>query len=144
MQRKNMPENLTAAEILAHDDQEIEPIDLPEWNGKAFVRVMSGTDRDRLERAIDQKTASRAMIAAYTLCDAKGNRLFTDNDLPALAQKSSVALDRVVDVALRLSRIGPEQEKALAGNLNGDPSADSGSSLHEPFSGAAFAKRKSA
>ena len=64
---------------------------------------------------------------ALTICDQEGERLFTDADVEALGEKSSTALNRVWDVARRLSALTVKDEQALLKNSKADPAAASGS-----------------
>jgi hypothetical protein len=117
---------LTKDSILAADDSRVEALDVPEWGGRVHLRVMSGTDRDRMERNfLAQKEGGageapgniRAMIACLTLCDAEGALLFDSNgDIEALGRKSAAALDRVFSASMRLNRFGEDDVEGLAKN----------------------------
>jgi hypothetical protein len=111
---------LNRAAILSADDaaSSLELVEIPEWNGAAFVRVMTGTQRDRLE-ALHSKNPGdnfRARIVAATLCDASGNLLFSEADVPALGAKSSAVLDRLSEVAIRVNKIGKRDIAELEKN----------------------------
>lgn len=110
-------------EILAADDITRELVPVPEWGGEVFVKSMSGTERDNFEASIVTKRGNdaqvnlkniRAKLAAACLCDENGKRLFSDADIPVLAAKSAAALQRVFEVAQRLSGIGEADVKELA------------------------------
>lgn len=112
---------LKADDILAAEDLKIEPIDLPEWGGSAFIRVMNGTERDSWEVYAQKQMSSdrvnmRARLAVICLCDDKGERIFKDSQAADLAKKSSIALDRVYEAAVRLNRIGAADLEALEKN----------------------------
>ena len=106
---------LTRDEILGADDLKTESVDVPEWGGAVTVRELTGTERDLWESSvvktngadvtIDSKNM-RAKLAALCIVDDEGKRLFTEKDAIKLGEKSAAALDRVTDVARRLSRIG--------------------------------------
>lgn len=123
--------------ILASDDHKIEPVSVPEWptvDGRLFVRVMSGAERDAFEAAfVNNRNGAaliniRAKLAAKTLCTEDGARIFTDADAKELGQKSASALDRVFAAAQRLNGIGDSDVEALAKNSAAARSGDSGSS----------------
>jgi len=132
-----MSELLTRDGILGADDQRIELVEVEEWGGSLYVRVMSGGERDAFEAAWSNSrqdgasglTDIRARLCVLTACDADGKRLFTDLDIPSLTRKSSVALDRVFAVAQRLNGMTGADVDELVGNSEGGTTADSGSGL---------------
>lgn len=116
---------LTRDAILAAGDLQFEDVDVPEWKGKVRVRGMTGAERDAWETALlegrgDDKKKNernvRATLVSLTVVDEQGQRLFTEADIAALGRKSVKALQRVYNVAQRLSRISEEDVKELAGN----------------------------
>jgi hypothetical protein len=127
--------------ILKAEDLETEEVDVPEWGGRVRVQALSGRDRDAYEASCLQERAKgqmvhnllnvRAKLVVRCLVDGEGNRLFADTDANALGQKSSAALDRVFEVAARLSRLNSEDVEELAGNSGAAPSGDSPSASPE-------------
>lgn len=125
---------LTRENILAADDLGRELVSVPEWGGDVYVRGLTGKERDAFEAGmIDQRGKSqtvnlqniRAKLAGLSICDENGKRIFTDADLAALAGKSAVALNRVFEVARRLSGLGDDDVKELAKELEDNPFAGS-------------------
>ena len=121
---------LNRDEILTVNDIAIEEIEVPEWGGSVYVKGMTGTERDAFEASIVQqrgKNASvnmaniRAKLASQTICNETGERLFTDADIKALGKKSATALQRVFDVAQRLSGISGDDVEELAKELDENP-----------------------
>lgn len=109
---------LTRDDILSAEDLKSERVKVPEWGGEVIVREMTGTERDAWETSVVSTVGNqvkinavnmRAKLAAVSMVDEKSKRLFSDKDVVALGKKSSAALDRVVDVAKRLSRIGEDE-----------------------------------
>lgn len=126
---------LSKADILQAQDIKTESVDVPEWGGQVIVRALDGTERDALEASMIQGkgknaqvnlTNLRAKLVARSLVDEHGARLFEDGDIPALAKKSASALNRVYEVAQRLSGITQEDVDDLTKNSNPVQSADSG------------------
>lgn len=115
--------------ILAADDIVTDEVEVPEWGGSVLVRAMTGAERDRLEASAvgNGKKLNlanfRARMCAASIVDEAGNRLFGEADLVTLGQKSSAALNRVFEVAQRLSGMSDEDVEELTGNsepgLNG-------------------------
>lgn len=127
---------LTKDAILKADDIQREEVHVPEWGGIVLVRGLSGKERDLLEASMIKgkgKNASvnlenlRAKVVARSIVSEDNNRIFEDADIPALAQKSAAALNRVYEVAQRLSGISQEDVDELTKNSETAPSEGSGS-----------------
>lgn len=127
---------LSRAAILAAHDLPHVDVDVAEWGGTVRVRSMTGTERDGWEtlflsaRADGKPTTVenvRARLVALTVIDESEARLFTDEDVALLGQKSAAALDRVFAAALSLNRLSKGHVDELAKNSAGDPSADGSS-----------------
>lgn len=125
---------LSAEQILKADDlAELEKIKVPEWDGFVYVRKMNGLERDRWEliasKAVDKPSQAniRASLCAMTICDEKGKRLFTDNQMSALGAKSGTALDRIFAVAKDLNKLSDEDVEELEKNSLAAVPAASGS-----------------
>jgi len=118
---------LTKDQILNVKDYQIEEVEVPEWGGSVFVRGLTGAERDEYEASMVQFQGSkiksmeirniRARMAAYAICDADGNRVFSSSDVLALSKKSAAALDRIMTVAARLSGMTAEDQESLRKNL---------------------------
>ncbi len=120
-----MTNYLTKDAILNANDIQREEVKVPEWGGIVLVRGLSGKERDLLEASMIKgkgKNASvnlenlRAKVVARSIVDGNNNRIFEDADIPALAQKSAAALNRVYEVAQRLSGISQEDVDELTKN----------------------------
>jgi len=126
--------SLKREDILAVKDIQIELVPVPEWGGEVYIKGMSGLERDAFEASVIEQKGNkqkvnmanvRAKLAAQTLCDEEGNRLFNDADIKELGKKSASALQRVFEVAQRLSGIGDADVEELAGELQENPTEDS-------------------
>lgn len=125
---------LSRDDILSVEDIEVELVEVPEWGGSVFVKGMTGTERDRFETSIVQQRGKdakinmeniRAKLAAETICDEDGVRLFSQKDIGELGKKSASALQRVFDVAQRLSGITESDVEELSEEMDENPSGDS-------------------
>ena|SRR5579864_560478 len=98
-----------------------EEVHVPEWIDAAtgsdtvLVRELRGRERDEWEGSLTVQrgkqmvpdTANmRAKLAARAIVGEDGEPLFTQQDVAALGELSAAALDRVFDVASRLSGLG--------------------------------------
>jgi hypothetical protein len=128
--------------VLAADDRASEVVEVPEWGGSVQVRALSGTERDQYESAgvtwgRDAKGAPivaalntdnlRARLVALAVVDEEGNRLFSDKDVAALGAKNAQVLNRLFEVARRLSGLSAADVEALTQGLKGDQNGRSGS-----------------
>ena len=127
-----MAKLLTAADILAAEDQEIKEVAVPEWGGSVFVRSMNGNERDRYEKQFmewrlkkGKLTSMRASMLVLCLCDETGKRIFTQRQIDDLGTKSSRVLDRLWDVARDLSGMDDDDVEELAGNSDETDDEDS-------------------
>lgn len=111
--------------ILAVQDVQAEDVEVPEWGGVVRVQGLTGAQRDAYEasmvegkgknRTLNLKNI-RAKLVALTVVDERGKPLFTDADVQALGRKSGAALDRIFNVAQRLSGLSKEDIDEFAGN----------------------------
>lgn len=118
---------LSAEQILGAEDLAYEDVPVPEWGGTVRVREMPGTERDKFESQFVGKDGAsvraeglegfRARLAAATIVDENGRQLFrSPAEVKRLGEKSARALQRVCDVATRLSKMTEEDVKELTGN----------------------------
>ncbi len=102
---------LTREQILGVEDRPAELVDVPEWGGRVRVQTMTGAARDQVEQQLQRSERAdtgmrenvRAIIVAGSVVGDDGALLFTAADVEQLGAKSALALDRVFDVAARLS-----------------------------------------
>jgi len=113
---------LSSDDILAFNDSTIEAISIPEWGGDAFIRTMTGVERDSWEmyaaKQMDKtnNVNIRAKLACLSLCDEKGKRLFGDGQVDALSKKSAKPLNRVYEASLKLNKLSDDDIEALEKN----------------------------
>ncbi len=125
---------LTRDDILSSQDLKRELVEMPEWGGDVWIQEMTGVQRDQLEKEFtaysntgDGLINIRARIAVMTCTDEAGVPLFTAEHSAKLGLKSAAALDRIFEVARRLSGMRREDVEDVVGNLNGTVSGDSSS-----------------
>lgn len=138
---------LSRAGILAADDIQTERVPVPEWGDEVIVRGLTGDELDAYQASRRQfrnagtpqqelifiQDNARAGLLVKCLVDEEGNRLFTDQDAGDLGRKNGKVLDRLYDVAARLSGLSNEEQEAMEGNSETPaPDGDSSSSSPEP------------
>ena len=128
---------LTREEIFAAEPAlPTETVEVPEWGGSVIVRGLTGSGRDAFEATLIKQRGRkqesnlenfRAKLIVRSVVDEKGNLLFGERDIRALGEKSAIALERVYEVAQRLSKLTPDDVEELTETLGEDQSGDSGS-----------------
>ena len=112
-------------QILAVQDREIREVAVPEWGLTVWVSAMSARARDLWEAEIIERRKAggagiydnmRASLLARCIVDEQGQRVFGENDVALLGEKSAAALDRLFSVASELNGLSETDRKALAGN----------------------------
>lgn len=126
-------DQLSAEDILNKDDLPRESVDVPEWGGTIWIRIMNGIERDAFEASLAEQARSgkskaeqmrnyRARLVVMAACDKDGRRLFADNQADALGEKNAAAIERCYDVAERLNLIGDQE--VVAESKKSEPITD--------------------
>lgn len=124
---------LTRANILAEDDLHLVEVAVPEWpkcGGHVWVKGLSGAEAEELigdNPASEGIKGKRAQLLVHTVCNEKGDLLFTSEDVEALNRKHTTVLDRIADAAMALNGLGVDTQERLAKNSEATLGADSGS-----------------
>lgn len=121
---------LSREDILNINDFETEEVEVPEWNGTVLVKSMTGQERDKFEASLynfkgGTRKANpeniRAKLVALTVVDAESfEPIFTPADIELLGKKSVRALNRIFEVAQKLSGITDDDVEDLAKNSKTD------------------------
>lgn len=116
--------------ILMISDLPIDPVYIAEWKSNVYVRGLTAFERDQFESTLftgEGKTRKqnfsnmRARLLVLTICDEKGNRLFSDTDADILGKKSAKALNKLFAKAQELSGIGEKDVEELIKNSESIP-----------------------
>lgn len=116
---------LSRDEILQLADRRTEEVDVPEWGCSVRVRELSAADRDELEAMMVKKVNSkiipdtsnqRAKVVVLAVVDENGERLFSVQDVPAIAQKNGRAINRIYEAAVRLGLLQADAVEESAKN----------------------------
>jgi hypothetical protein len=111
---------LSKIDTLQSKDIDTEIVKVPEWDGEVAVTgltlaekdqwtksIMSGPGKELGEGKVDMEGAT-AKLCIMCMRDEDGKQLFSFKDVTALQKRSASALDRIFQVAQRLSGIGQE------------------------------------
>lgn len=111
------PQGATTKEALRRRKVQAVPTPI----GTVNIRVMSGKERDEWTKAVrveQEKPEETTPIAIYTplllrtICDAAGNRIYSDSDDAEIHEMDSSVVVTLFTAALALNRIGEEVEAA--------------------------------
>ena len=127
---------LTRESILNAEDLVREEVEVKEWGGSVFVRGLTGEERDDFEQDMlgdtttkgkRQRTKNlRAALVVRAACDEEGNAIFQKQDITPLGRKSAQALNRVFEVASKLSGLGADDVEELVEDFSetqGEPTS---------------------
>lgn len=96
--------SLSKEDILAAADPNLLEVQVPEWRGSVFLRVMTVGERDRYElewNRTDGKIPDfRTKFLACCLANSKGERLFTDEEVASLSAKNAKVMNRLWKAAM--------------------------------------------
>jgi hypothetical protein len=140
--------------ILSAVDSERDTVPCPEWanaewDGTVTVQGLTGTQRDAFEASCRQVMPShggkqpevvarlenvRAKLLVKCIIDPEtGNRVFTEQQINALGEKSGKVLDRLFEKASELSGLSEEDVEDLAKNSEAGPTGSSPSDSLESW-----------
>jgi hypothetical protein len=129
-------DDLSRDDILAIEDLPTERVEIPEWKGAVYMRTLSGKQRDEFTQlATDRRAAKRfdirglkVRLVAMALCDKDGKLLFGGNgDDAKLNAKAGAAIDRLFQIAQRLSGLSDDELEEMTEGFEKGPNANSGS-----------------
>lgn len=117
---------LSKEQILAADDMGLLKLSVPEWGGDVYIRVMTVGERDAYENEWQRKRDTgvddfRTKFLVRCLVDEKGNRLFDNNDVIRLSQKSARVMNRVWLAAMEHNNLSDQSIEELAKNSDPGP-----------------------
>jgi hypothetical protein len=119
---------LSRDQILAADDIAFEAVEVPEWGGTVRVKALTIPEFSEFQAAtvaaskgkkFDAESGSLdtlAYLATLGMVDEAGARLFSKEDVIALASKSMSALIRVASAVARLTKMRESDLAGLMGN----------------------------
>ena len=121
---------LTKDQILAANDVNLLKINVPEWGGDVYIRVMTVGERDAYENEWQRKKDTgvddfRTKFLVRCLVDEKGSRLFDNGDVQRLAEKSARVMNRVWLAAMEHNNLSDASIEELAKNSEPGPTAGS-------------------
>jgi len=112
---------LSKQQILAADDMGLKEVEVPEWGGSVFLRVMTVGERDSYENdwMVNKSKGVenfRSKFLQRVLCDEKGELLFTASEIDLLAKKSARVITRIWEAAMKHNALTDNDVEELAKN----------------------------
>ena len=107
--------------ILNVVDLKPEVVEVPEWGGSLYIRMLTASERDKFEASCvgtgkkQNLSNIRARLVVLCACDEAGERLFTDGDAEALGRKSASAVDKVFGACSKLNGFSSQDIEDLEG-----------------------------
>lgn len=116
--------------ILGVNDLQVEKVFVPEWGDEVIIRGLTGEELDAYQGSRRQirnagtpqaevvfiQDNARAGLLVKCIVDENGDRIFTDQDAGLLGMKNGKVLDRLYDVATRLSGMSDDEAEEMEGN----------------------------
>lgn len=111
---QNLERELSADEILGTEDLQPVPHKVPEWGGTVYIRQLSAAEGIKLAEFIGSKTdkGANAKVVAMCLCDKKGNRLFSHDQVERVQSKNLRVVNEVAQRCLVVNGIVKDKNEA--------------------------------
>jgi len=110
---------LTKEQIWAADDLKSIDVNVSQWGGAIRVRTMTGKERQVFQKKAqkDGEPVGDFLERLIVACavDKDGKPLFAPEDIKALSEKSSAALETVFKVAAELNGLTSESVEDIKG-----------------------------
>lgn len=101
--------SLTRAQILAaRTDRKPVRLEVPEWGGEVFVRVLSAKDQMELSEGI-KPSEMPVKVILHCLVDEQGNRILQDEDAEALGEEEFPVIMRVFAAVAKLNGLSTKE-----------------------------------
>ncbi|MFC8442663.1 hypothetical protein ACFUJT_31450 [Streptomyces griseoincarnatus] len=124
---------LSKEQITSADDRKWEDVPVPEWGGTVRLVGMSGTERNAYQSSLVvlgpngkpqrmNMADQLAKLVGKCLVDENFERLFSDKEIKALGAKNGAVLERLGQIAQRLSGLRKEDVEAAEGKSEPTPS----------------------
>jgi len=99
---------LTREQILSRVDLRTETVEVPEWGGEIRIRELTARRRSEFEKLAEQHGDDYAVawLVAESCVDEAGQRIFSQEDIEALREKSAAALLRIFHQAAQINNLG--------------------------------------
>lgn len=122
--------------IREKEDLPVEKVQVDAWEDFVYVGTMTGDDLNIYQESLVNTSDpdddgqnlknSHGLMAALTICDEHGVKMFTPEDAVWLGKKSAKALNPIIKKAHELSGLEREEREEHRKNSDGGQTSDSG------------------
>lgn len=86
-------------------------INIADFNGDIYIRQISVGEQEQIAKHLEEKTGNNmALSFIFSVCDEKGNRLFTIDDLEKINQINFKAMLSVIKEINKLNGLDEKSE----------------------------------
>lgn len=118
---------LTREQILAsRAERKPVPLEVPEWGGEVFVRVLSAKDQMELSEGI-KPTEMPVKVIIHCLVDEAGEPIFADEDFETLAAEEFPIIMRIFAVVAKLNGLSTRELEEAVETFTSAPDESSSS-----------------
>jgi hypothetical protein len=103
---------LSKENILGSVDYEIHKVNVPKWGGEVCLRPFTAKLKDKLEMIRlkqDARVSIRAISLAGSICNEKGELIFGESDVNALAEKDGESVDIVLQKIFEINGLTEDE-----------------------------------
>jgi len=114
--------HLSIGDILALDDLPVHEVPVPQWNTSVRLRSLRADERSELEAVVSKGTGPkeikefRRRLLLLCMVGADGSPMLDGESSKALMQKSSAAIEVIIDRALEINGITAKDREQLEKN----------------------------
>lgn len=128
---------LTPQQILEQKTLIVEELEVPEWGGSVYVKMLSAKERDEFEsglmtvnkqgQPVDNRKGARARLVQLAVVHQDGRPYFTRHDIRTLNELPAAGLQRVFNKVNEMAAISEEDIDELVEDFDGAPDESSDS-----------------
>lgn len=118
---------LTKEYILTLSKPKLHKIEVEGWTEPTFVRSLSVSQREGYIKSLQSKDydGKQAQLVAMSLCNERGDPIFTMEDLPLVEQLAWDIIQKIATFALEVNGFFEDSEKK-SNDLDGEVQAPAG------------------
>ena len=118
--------------ILDFKDVDVTTVFVKEFGGDVCVATLSALEADKIKDLGESGVPANVGLVILGACDAKGERLFTDEDAPVLGMKPAKALTTIANMVLKHNAMSGDADEEAKNALSETDQGDSASASPSP------------
>lgn len=100
-----------ADDILGINDHQSAPVEVPEWGRTLYVKSLTVDERLKVQKHFHDRSKFLGLVVVECVTDQDGNRVFSDEHIPALLKKNGAILERLFLECLKVNGMGGDAVK---------------------------------